>query len=304
MTVSLPEPRATSHLAAWAALAAVGLGWGAAQLLAKLATATDLPAMGLAFWQAAMGAAVFTAAVLATGRPLPASRRAVAFYLACGLVGTALPHTLTFTAIRHLPVGVQSILVSLVPMMTLLLSIPLGLDRAEPRRLAGLLLGLAAVLLIVVPETSLPEPGQAFWVLLLTLVPLSYSVENVVIAKAKPKAMSSLEVMCGLSWGALLLLTPALLATGTFFLPWPAGPAEAALLGTSLAHVGAYFGLVWLIGAAGPVFAAQVGYVVTGTGVLLGMVFLGERHSAWVWAALVLILAGLALVRPKGEGDR
>jgi drug/metabolite transporter (DMT)-like permease len=63
--------------------------------------------------------------------------------------------------------------------------------------------------------------------------------------------------------------------------------------------MGAYFGFIWLIGHAGPVFASQVGYVVTASGVLLGMAIYDERHSAWVWAALALMFAGLALVKPR-----
>jgi drug/metabolite transporter (DMT)-like permease len=63
--------------------------------------------------------------------------------------------------------------------------------------------------------------------------------------------------------------------------------------------MGAYFGFIWLIGQAGPVFASQVGYVVTGSGVVLGMIVYGERHSPWIWAALALMFAGLALVKPR-----
>jgi drug/metabolite transporter (DMT)-like permease len=29
------------------------------------------------------------------------------------------------------------------------------------------------------------------------------------------------------------------------------------------------------------------------------MLFYGERHSPWVWAALALMFAGLTLVKPK-----
>ena len=33
----------------------------------------------------------------------------------------------------------------------------------------------------------------------------------------------------------------------------------------------------------------MAGYVVTGSGVVLGMIFYGERHSPWIWAALALV---------------
>ena len=61
----------------------------------------------------------------------------------------------------------------------------------------------------------------------------------------------------------------------------------------------AYTGYIWLVGRAGAVFASQVAYVVTLGGVLLSALFLGERYSAWVWSALALMIAGLALVQPR-----
>ena len=49
-------------------------------------------------------------------------------------------------------------------------------------------------------------------------------------------------------------------------------------------------------------FASQVAYVATGSGVALGMLIYDERHSPWFWAALALMFAGPALVRPKRCG--
>jgi drug/metabolite transporter (DMT)-like permease len=47
------------------------------------------------------------------------------------------------------------------------------------------------------------------------------------------------------------------------------------------------------------VFAAQSGYLITGAGVVWAMLLLGERFSPWVWAALVVLLAGVLLVSPR-----
>ncbi len=71
--------------------------------------------------------------------------------------------------------------------------------------------------------------------------------------------------------------------------------------GLSLIHAAVYTGYVWLVSQAGAVFAAQVAYLVTGSGVLWSMALLGERYSGWVWAALLLILAGMFLVQPRGK---
>ena len=64
-----------------------------------------------------------------------------------------------------------------------------------------------------------------------------------------------------------------------------------------------YAAYVWLAARAGAVFATQTSYFVTGSGVLWAMLLLGERFSAWVWAALVVMLVGLFLVQPR-QGPR
>jgi len=299
------RPADTRASLAWAVLAAVGLGWGATGLLGKLATETGHGSLALAFWQTAIGVVLFTAGLRLAGLALPLSRRHLVFYAVCGLIGTALPHTLGYVSIRHLPVGVQTLLLSTVPMGTFLLSVLVGEERFRARRAAGLALGLLAVLMIALPEAGLPEPGQAAWLVLPVLIALSYASENVYISQAKPADLQPLQVMCGLTWAAAAMLLPAAIAEGGLALGLAGdgagalGRPEAALAASSVLHVLSYFGLVWLIGHAGPVFASQVGYVVTASGVAWGMIVLGERHSLWVWGALLLIFAGLALVRPR-----
>ena len=75
--------------------------------------------------------------------------------------------------------------------------------------------------------------------------------------------------------------------------------AEWALFCSTLSHVVAYSGFIWLVGKTGAVFASQVAYIVTIAAVLLSVWFLDESYSAWIWGALVLMIVGLALVRPR-----
>jgi drug/metabolite transporter (DMT)-like permease len=283
----------------WLALLIIGIGWGITGPFSKLAVSTGNHPIGVTFWNTVIGAVVLTTVLLASGKRLPLERRHLVFFLICGLLGTALPNSLSYTAYRHLPIGIISIVIALVPMTTLLLALPMGIERPEPRRLIGLGLGAMAVGLIVLPDASLPEPGQAAWVVLPLIVALSYAAENIYIATARPAGVEALTIMCGLFWGALILLTPLLVVSDAWFDITRFGPPEQAVVAISFLHIGAYFGFIWLIGQAGPVFASQVGYVVTASGVILGMLFYGERHSPWLWAALALMFAGLTLVKPK-----
>ena len=291
-------PTAARPALLWLALVLVGGAWGASQLFSKLIVSAGHQPFGIAVASNGLAAALTTAVMLATGRRLPLTRRHLVFYAVCGLTGTALPNWLSYTGMRELPVGIMAIVISVVPITTFLGALLLRMDGAEPRRMLGLACGAVAMLLLIVPEASLPEPEDGAWVLLPILVGLSYTVENLFIAGSRPPDCDPLQTLTGLVWAALFMLAPAAAMTGSW-MALDAGPAWPALAAMTLLHLGAYGGFVWLIGRGGPVFAAQVGYVVTLSGVFLGMAVLGERHSAWVWLSLALMLTGLALVRPR-----
>jgi drug/metabolite transporter (DMT)-like permease len=99
---------------------------------------------------------------------------------------------------------------------------------------------------------------------------------------------------------ATLVLAPIVAVTGTFVpLGYPWGVVEWSIIAMMLVNSFSYAVFYHLIQIAGPVFAAQTAYVVTLAGVAWGIVLFGEQHSLWVWAALVLMLLGLALVSPR-----
>ncbi|MEM7222402.1 MAG: DMT family transporter [Pseudomonadota bacterium] len=285
---------------AWAILLGAGGVWGVTFSLAKIATEGGAHPFGITLWQAIIGCALLFLFDLARRRALPLDRQHLTFYLVCGLLGTAIPASLYFYAAPHLPAGVLSITIATVPMMTFLGAHILGVDRLSATRLLGVMLGVVAVMLIAAPETSLPDPASAPWVLVAVVASLCYAAENLYIAKRRPVGSDAITVLCGMLLVAALVLTPVVLATGTFTpLPWPWGPVELSVLAMSLINVVSYGLFVYLVTASGPVFASQMAYVVTLSGVFWGMVIYGELHSAWIWAALVAMMAGLALVKPK-----
>ena len=53
------------------------------------------------------------------------------------------------------------------------------------------------------------------------------------------------------------------------------------------------------VSRAGAVFAVQVSYLVTLFGLCWAMLFLGEAYTGWVWAALLVLFSGMALVQPR-----
>jgi drug/metabolite transporter (DMT)-like permease len=44
---------------------------------------------------------------------------------------------------------------------------------------------------------------------------------------------------------------------------------------------------------------SQANFLAVGFGVVFGMVIFGETHSPWAWAAMALIVVGVALVNAR-----
>lgn len=284
------------------ALVVMGAGWGITHPLSKIAVSEGYRHFGLIFWQAAIGAAVLGLIVLLRGKGLPLTRPALRRYLLIALVGTIFPDSAGYEVLRHIPAGVMAVVLSLVPMLAFPVALALGNDRFAWASLGGLALGLAGVLLIALPEASLPDRSMVVWLPLALIPPVCYAIEGNAVARWGMGGTDPVQLLCGASVLAAMLALPMALASGQWiapFLPW--GAPDLALIASAVLHVFAYTTYVWLVGRAGPSFAAQVSYLVTGFGVIWAMVLLGERFSLWVWAAMAVMLLGVALVQPRGD---
>ncbi len=287
-------------LAYIAVLILCGAAWGLTQPLAKIAVTAGYKHFGIIFWQCAIGAAVLGGLNALRGRALPVTGRHLAFFTIIALIGTLLPGVASYTAAFHLPSGIMSIVLSLIPMLAFPIALALGLDRFSALRLVGLCLGLCAILLIALPESSLPDRAMVAWLPLALVAPLFYAMEGNFVARYGTKGMDAVQVLLGASLVGMVLSAPLAVMTGQFIRPMTTlGPPELAIIGSSIAHAMSYTLYVWLVTRAGSVFAAQASYLVTGFGIFWAKVILVESYSPWVWAALVLMLAGLALVQPR-----
>ena len=288
-------------------LAVLGAGWGLTQPLAKIAVGGGHQPFGIVFWQLALGALILGTVMLWRREPLPRGHRHVRLYVVIALIGTVLPNSASFLAAIHLPAGLISILLSLVPIFAFPIALALGTEGFSPIRLFGLGLGLAGVVLIVGPEASLPDPAMLAFVPIALIAPLFYALEGNVVAKWGTFGATPVAVLFGASVAGAVVALPLALTSGQFVDPRaPWGLPEGAIVLSATVHAFVYCGYVWLVGRAGATFAAQVSYFVTGFGVLWAMALLGERYTIWVWGALALMTFGLFLVQPhpgKAFGD-
>ncbi len=286
--------------APYAVLVTLGLAWGLSIPLSKVAMSTGHQPIGLIFWQFVVAVLVLGAIAAVRGTKPAFDARALRFYVVIGLLGTLIPNNFSYLAISHLPAGIIAIIIASVPMFSLLIALVLRVELFSVRRTFGVALGAVAVGLLFGPDTSLPDPQKAIFVLVALVAPFCYGAEGNYIALRAPKNVDPLTTLLGASVFGACIAAPISIFSGSWVdlsVAW--STAEWALLASALLHVVAYTGYVWLVQATGPVFASQVSYVVTLAGVLFGVALLGERHSLWVLAGLFLMLIGLNLVSPK-----
>lgn len=181
-----------------------------------------------------------------------------------------------------------------------MIAVLVRIDGVGPLRLAGIALGFVGVYLLVGPTSAAGGATSVFWLLLGLLIPLCYAAENNILAIMRPQGVDDLTLLTGmLVFGAVAIL-PVVLLTGTFAdLTLPPGRVEWATLGFVGVNIVSYASFIYLVRVTGPVFASQSGYLVVVVGVAVGMVVYGERHSVWVWLAVVLLLSGMMLVKER-----
>lgn len=288
--------RATLYLI----LLAMGLMWGSTVPLTKIAVSTGHHPWGLIFWQFTISAVLLYGVARFRRSRFTINRQSVLFFTTVCLIGTLIPNSTSFWAAFHLPGGVMALIIAMVPMFALVTALVLRLENFQPWRLVGVALGGVAIALIVLPESSLPDPAKAIFVFIALIAPLCYGLEASYLALCTPSQTGPVATLFGASVIGILFSAPLVWWTGSFMNPLNGmGASEFALVGSSVLHVIAYTTYMTVVARAGPVFAGQVGYIVTPAGVILSILFLNESPSACLWLALLLLLIGVSMVQPQ-----
>ena len=283
-------------------LLAMGVGWGLTLPLAKIAVSTGHEPYGLIFWQLVVVVMVLGPfSLLRPSRPrIKLDRRHVALFVTVALTGAILPDVFFYMGAAELPGGVLSIAAATAPMFALPIALLLGKDTCSEVRIGGLALGMGGILLMVGPEASLPDPGMAFFVLLVLLAPALYATEGNIVAKFGTFGLDPMQTIVGASTLGMVFALPLAFLTDQWVDPFANfGAAEIALIIAAALHAVVYATYVWLVGQAGPVFAVQVSFLVTLFGVFWARALLAEAYPPAVWMALGLMLVGMYLVQPR-----
>ncbi len=293
----------TNHKLDWLVLGILVIIWGSAFAGLKIAVGGIHP-----FWVSAirLWVAALTLWLLASARgeqmprftlgrdsPWPA-------YALVGLVGFAAPFFMFSTAAQSLPSAVNAICNGASPVFTVALAhVFLADERLTARKAAGVGLGFAGLLTLVGPRLIGGATLEVGFLVLAIGAAAFYAASNILMRKAPPFASTVGALMMCLT-GAVFATFGALVLEGPPPVP-PLIPLLVTLaLGVASSGLGTV-GWVWLLQRRGAVFTSMTVYLLPVWATIIGVGLMGERPGWSAFAALALILGGVALTNTRGR---
>jgi drug/metabolite transporter (DMT)-like permease len=293
----------TDRLIPMAMLVTAATTFGATFSLNRFAVEEGIPFLPYVFWQAVLGALVLMV-LSGVFRRLPRfTWPHLRAYLSIGAFGLAIPYCIFVVAAGKLPSGLVSLGLTLSPILTYLMAMALRMDRFRAIRASGILAGFAGVLLVLVPQASLPAPGMVGWVLFALLGPVCFAITSISADKFRPPDGSALEIGAGVMIVGALLMLPITAGVGDWwFFDRGLSMGAVSVILSGFINALMFVFMQEIVRRAGPVFFSANNFVTTLAGVIWGMLIFGEQHSAYIWGALVLMSFGLYLVsRPPAQ---
>ena len=269
--------------------------------LSRMAAGMDSTPLGLAVWVDIIAAILCLGATFVRGRVPSLSRSDILFFAAWAFLVGILQHVTVFLLATHVEATYLTMLMALESLLVFVFAALLRLERATPRRILGLLVGLAGIGVALYDRLEGSGGGSNFWLIAALIIPVIFAVETIAIAAKRPQHVDPIAAL-GLMFALSILFAVPLAAYFGQLMPVevllsPLGIVVAALALVSIVANAAY---VYLLDLAGAIFASQVAYATAIAGIVWGMLLLNERLSLAAWFAVAIVILGMYLVETKG----
>jgi drug/metabolite transporter (DMT)-like permease len=245
-----------------------------------------------------LGALVVFVIIAVRGKTLSFDPATIGKISLLALLDSVMPFTLIAWSETKIDSGVASVLVSTMPVFTVVIAtIALPDERLAPVRLFGIPLGFLGVVTLTGGDVLDVTSGNAVGQLAVVAAAGCYGAASV-YAKILLRTQDALSLTgIKLAAGALIAaaataITQGVPAYGALSVEGVFALLALGLLSTALAFI-LYF---WLVRTAGSVYASLVTYIVPVFGLLLGWGVLGEQIGASTAFGAVLITASVGAV--------
>lgn len=269
---------------------------------AKVAGKDGVSPLGLLAWQLLFAAIVIGVVAVLRGELPSLTWANLRYATVAGVLGISGPNLVTFATLAHIPAGFVGVITALAPGLTYAIAMAARAEKLQLQRVAGVMLGFAGVMAILLPRGSLPNPEALPWALAQVIAPLLLAGGNVFRSLAWPPGLKPIAAASLLLAVQALALVPLSFALDAFELPRSLLQSkDFALLGAGVLTAVFYLGAFELQKRGGAVVAGQIGYVITVASMALGTLVFGERYPLTTVLAMAVVMAGVMLVnhRPR-----
>ena len=280
----------------WALLIALSVLWGGTFFFAEVALAEVRP-LTLVFARVGLAAGALWLAVWASGQRMPRSMALWGAFLVMGALNNLIPFSLIFWGQTRITGGLAAILNATTPLFTVVLAHFLTRDeRMTLNRLAGVLLGIAGVIVMIGPAL-LRELGLQLLAQIAVLgAALSYALAGIfgrLFHKTPPLVSAAGQVTAT----TVLMLPAVLWLGGGWNMPLLGLWTWAAIIGLALFSTAlAYLIYFRLLASAGATNLLLVTFLIPVSAIVLGASLLGERLEPQEFGGMTLIGLGLAAI--------
>lgn len=272
---------------------------GAIFVIGKLLLGRGLSPLIVSLIQTGGAAAVLMAVQTVRGERLPLDPASRRFYLIAALIAVAGSALLGNWVLARIPAGIFTVVVTLSPMFTSLFNALVERRWPSPTAALGTALGLAGVLLVLVPRARSVEAEQALALTIALGVPVLLAIGNVYRSRYWPSGLSAPMSSAGTMLVQALAVLPLIAVSGQradlqqLAASWP------LLLAMVLVTLSANVAAAALQRIADSVAYSQIGYVVALTGVIWGALLFGERLGWGFAPAVALVFVGVVLANRR-----
>jgi drug/metabolite transporter (DMT)-like permease len=277
----------------WLLLIALSIVWGGSFFFAKVAVA-EVPPLTIVLVRVGLAAIALLVVLRAIGQAMPRDPRVWAAFFGMGLLNNLIPFSLIFWGQTQIGSGLAAILNSTTPLFTVLVAHVLTAEeKLTPKRLVGVVLGIAGVAVMIGPQVLGGLGGAVLAQLAVLGAALSYGFAS--IFGRRFRALPPMVTATGqVSATSVMMLPIVCLVDRPWTLPVPGWSTVLALVGlallsTAFAYV-LYFKLLARVGATN---AALVTLLIPPSALMLGSAVLGEALTGRAWAGMALIALGL-----------
>jgi drug/metabolite transporter (DMT)-like permease len=288
-----PRPR---H---WAMLAFLCAFWGLAFFLIAVGLESFQP-LTVVNIRLFVGAAVLYALMRWQGHRLPVAPAWWRRFALLSLVGNLVPFILIAWGETRISSSQAGLLMALMPISTMVMAhFFISHEPLTPRRMAGVLLGFAGVLVLIGGD-SLTGIGGAQLIAQLAVVAasLSYAANSVYTKRIPP--INTLVVATGSLIAGTLMLLPWTLIIEQ---PWHLSPAANSVLATVLLGVFSTGLATWVffkvVADCGPGFLSIINYIIPAVAFAAGVLLLGEPAQPSQFLGLIAICGGITMTQSR-----